>query len=135
PKMHPPRPVGVEVDGEAVRRILRAIIQSLGRRQARLRSAGGGDGVDVELAIALAAKGERLAVWRPAVPVGRAVGRDEVRSAAGDRQRVDERLPPALRLIADDQLRAVRETPWSLLQRLAKPVSIASGVPPVAGMR
>src|SRR5262249_13857267 len=91
-------------DELTIGRIFRPIVQSPGRRQARLRAALDGDGVDVELPVALAAESQRLAVGRPAVPVRRSFRCDEPGRSAGDRQRVDERLPLPLRLVTNDQL-------------------------------
>ena len=55
--------------------------------------------------------GERPAVGRPAVPVRRAGRGDQRGLASGHRQRVDERLVPALRLVADRQQLAVGREP------------------------
>src|SRR5262245_19451778 len=100
PDLHPAGAIRVEVDGFAVGGELWAVVQPLGRRQAFLLAAFGGNAVYVELAVALTAEDERLAVRRPAVPVGWPRRRDELGRAAGDRQRVDERLALSLGLIA-----------------------------------
>src|SRR5579883_3034575 len=92
----------------AVRRKLRAVVQALGCGQARLLAAGRRDAVNVKLTVTLATENQRLALGRPPVPVGRTQGRDELGGAATDRQRVDERLPPSLRLVADGQQHAIR---------------------------
>src|SRR5205823_1866142 len=77
-------------------------------RQARLLAAGGGDAVDVELAVALAAVDQRLAVRRPPVEVGRARRRDELRHTAGNRDSVDEGFSLSLGRVAEGQQGAVR---------------------------
>src|SRR5206468_12281620 len=64
------------------------------------------DGVDVELAIAFAAKGERPAVGRPTMPIGGTKPGDAARCSALDGQDINERLA-LLRLVADGQLHAV----------------------------
>src|SRR3984893_11329123 len=68
PDLHMSGAFGVEVDVVAVRRVFGAVIQAFGRGQARLFAARYGDRVNIKVAIALADKGERLAVGRPTSP-------------------------------------------------------------------
>src|SRR6516165_11030116 len=93
PNLHPAGAFGVKVDVAPIRRVLRPIVQALGRREAPFRTTGGRDGVDVELVAALTAESKHLSVRRPAVPVGWPHWCDELGYAAGDRQRVDQGLP------------------------------------------
>src|SRR5713101_7535302 len=69
PDLHVPGAFGVEVNVLAVRRVFRAIVQSLGGRQLFLFAARRRNGVDVELTIPLADESQRLSVRRPAMPV------------------------------------------------------------------
>src|SRR5262249_12890496 len=107
PDLHQAAAHRVEVDVTAVGRIVRAIVQPRGGGQAALRPTLGGDGVDVEVAPAVGAVGQRLPVGRPAVPVGRGQGRDQARRAAGDRNQVDARLVVLVALVAYHQRFAV----------------------------
>src|SRR2546427_2010449 len=111
PDLHGAGTVRTEVNPLPVRRVIRPIIEPLRGGQARLAAAGDGNCVNVDLAAALRAVGERPAIRRPAVPVRRSRLRDELRRAAGDGQRVDARAPVAFRLIADGELRAVGRDP------------------------
>src|SRR5262245_6064572 len=89
PNFHFSGAVGVEVDVFTVGRILRAVVEAGRGGEALFATAGCGDGVDVELAVALGTIRQRLAVRRPAVPIGRREWRDFARLAAGDWQNVD----------------------------------------------
>src|ERR1700678_3130850 len=88
----------IEINELAVRRVLWAVVQPRGRRQAGLVAAPRGDGIDVEFAAALTAKGQHLAARRPAVPVRRTRLRDKLGRSPRDWQRIDERLSTSPRL-------------------------------------
>src|SRR5205807_3887248 len=106
PDLHRAGPFRVEVNELSVGRVIRAVVQTGRCGELLFVATLDRDGVDVELAIAFAAKGERLAVRRPAMPVGRAGTGDAARRPALDGQDVNERFA-LLRLVADGQLHAV----------------------------
>src|SRR5207302_8448456 len=72
PDLHRAAPFRVEVDVLAVGRVVRAVVQTGRCGELLFVPTLDRDGVDVELAVSFAAKGERLAIRRPAMPVGRA---------------------------------------------------------------
>lgn len=66
-----------------------------------------GNGIDVEVAIALADEGEGFSVRGPAVQIRRRMLGDAARSAASEGKDVDERVVILLRRVADGQGSAV----------------------------
>src|SRR6267142_4117804 len=71
PDLHRPGPLGVEVDVLPIRRVLRTVVFSSRGGQSLLRAAVNGDGVDVEVAVALRAVRDGPAVRRPPVKIRR----------------------------------------------------------------
>src|SRR6266403_4531003 len=108
PDLHVPSALAVEINIFPVRRIFRAIIEALGLRQLRLFAACGRNRVDIELLIPLTNESQRLSVRRPPMPVRRRLLRDAPWRPAADGHDIDERAMLLLRLVADDQLRAIR---------------------------
>ena len=90
PDLHLAGALGVEINILAVGRKFGAVVEAGGGGEALLFAASGGDGVNVELVVALAAEGEGFAIGGPAVPIGRAELGDLARSAAGDGEDVNE---------------------------------------------
>src|SRR5712692_2296458 len=90
PNLHRAAALRIEVDELAVGRIIRAVIKSLRGGEPRLFAATRGNGVNVEVAIALRAVSQRFAVGRPSVPIRGTQAGDSFGRSAADRQRVDE---------------------------------------------
>src|SRR6266568_7438070 len=67
PNQHMPAALGVEINVLAIGRILGAIVKTFRGRQPSFISACGWNRVDVELVVALANKGEGLAIRRPSM--------------------------------------------------------------------
>src|SRR5258708_9224931 len=88
PDLHVAGALGIEIDVLAVRRILGAVVQALGRGQASFFAASDGDAVNIKLAVALPDKRERLPVRRPAMPIRRAGRGEPPWSAAADGQKI-----------------------------------------------
>src|SRR5450755_3943277 len=103
PDLHLAGALGIEIDVSTVGRIVGAIVETFGGSQASFVAAGYGDGVDVELAVALADESESAAVWRPAVPIRWREFCDAFGSSSGDGQEIDGGLVVFLGLIADGQ--------------------------------
>src|ERR1017187_567866 len=89
PDLHVAGAFGVEVNVFAVGRIFGAVVEAGSGGEASLAAAGDRDGIDVELAIALADESQRLPVRRPAVPIRGKIGREGGSRAAADRNDVD----------------------------------------------
>src|SRR5881396_1425719 len=89
PDLHFAAAERVVIDEGAVGRIVRPVVEPCTGRDAALVAAGHRNGVDVELAVAAAHEGERLAVGRPAVPETRRLRRDLLGRPAADGKRID----------------------------------------------
>src|SRR5271167_2574797 len=86
PDLHVSGALGVEIDVAAVGRIFGAVVEAFGGGETGFTAAFNGDGVDVEVFVALthvalADESERFAVRRPAVPVGGGALRNALGSA------------------------------------------------------
>src|SRR6266850_7596926 len=69
PDLHRARALGIEIDELSVRRIVWPVIETFRVSEAFFLSAFDRDRVNIEFAIALAAKGERQTVRRPTMPI------------------------------------------------------------------
>src|SRR5271163_2195990 len=108
PDLHHAGALGIEINIFSIGRIFGAVVEALGGGETRFFASGGGNGVDVKIAVAFPDKGESSAVRRPAMPIrGRTLG-DAPGSTAGERNDVHDGAMLFLRLIADGQLLAVR---------------------------
>ena len=107
PDLHAAGALGVEVDKGAVGRVLRAVVEAGSRGQSLLIFAIDGDGIDVGCVSATRGKGQRLAIGRPAVPIGRTDFGYQPRRAARDGENKDARFLVLLRLATDGQPLAI----------------------------
>src|SRR2546429_6933020 len=107
PDLHVPGALRVEINVFAIRRIFRAIVQSLGSRKLRLLAPGSGNRVDIKFAVPLADERQRFSVRRPPMPVRRRFLRDASGRAAADRHDIHKGAMLLLRAVADPQLFAV----------------------------
>ena len=136
PDLHGADALGVEVNVFAIRRILRPIVESLGRSQAGFVSACDWDGVDIEISVSLSYERQRGSIRRPSMPVGRGIFRDPPGRAALDGHHVNQRAVFFLRLIADGQPFRIGRNPVIVVAAdWRNPVSMVAGVPPVTGSR
>ncbi len=107
PDLHRAGALGIEINKFSVRRIIRAVIQTGRGGQTGFFAAGDGNGVNVELAIALAAEGQRLAIRRPAVPIRRRVDCNFARGASRYRNDFNSRFVIYVSLVAYGDQRPV----------------------------
>ncbi len=108
PDLHPPRALGVEIDELAVRRIFGAVIQSRCGGEADFLPAGYRNRIDIEVAVALPRKRDRLSIRRPSMPVRRRVLGNLPRRSASERRDKDGREMVRAGLIAERDRLAIR---------------------------
>jgi hypothetical protein len=106
PDLHQAGAVGIEINIFSIRGVFRAVIIAGRGGEPGFFAAGNRDGVNIKLAVALGAIGQRFAVGRPAVPVGRRQRRDLPRRTALNRQHENAGFV-ADALVADDELRSI----------------------------
>src|SRR3954462_16039407 len=84
PDMHLAGAIGIEINPFAIGRVVGAVVEAFGGGEPRLRSASRRNSVDVELAIAFAAKRKGFSIGRPAMPIGRRLFGETLWVAAGN---------------------------------------------------